>query len=87
MRFRASPSKATEVVGITSGVRQRTQKLQPGDDLSLRVSAQQQARVAITPRREARRLHAEISLGFPARENGSYCWPFLPPTVSLSLRY
>jgi hypothetical protein len=85
VRFRASPSKADDVVRIASGRAQRTLKLPPGGALSLLVG--ERARVTIVQGTEARTLHAEISLSFSGQRSGSYCWPYFPPTVTLSLHY
>jgi hypothetical protein len=83
--FRASPSKATEVVRIASGGTQRTLKLQPGGALSLRVGEDQRVRVTIAQATEPRTLRAVISLTFSGQGSLSYCRPYFPPAVSLSL--
>ena len=85
--FRASPSAADEIVRITSGSAQRMHKLVPGGALSLPVGELQRARVTIAQGTEARMLRAEISLSFSRQKSGSYCWPYFPPTVTLSLHY
>ena len=84
--FRASPSKATEVVRISSGRGQRTLTLQPGGALSLRMDNARRARVTITQATEARTLHAAISLRFLDQSTAGYCVPYFPPAVTLSLR-
>jgi hypothetical protein len=84
--FRASPSKATEVVHISSGSGQRTLTLQPGGALSLRMDNARRARVSITQATEARTLRAAISLGFLDQSTAGYCLPYFPPAVTLSLR-
>ena len=84
--FRAFPSKATEIVRISSGSRQRTLTLQPGGALSLRMDDGRPTRVTITQATEARTLHAVISLGVPSQSTAGYCRPYFPPNVTLSLR-
>lgn len=84
--FRASPSKATEVVRISSASGHRTLTLQPGGALSLRMDNGRRARVTITQATEARTLHAAISLGFLDQSTAGYCLPYFPPALTLSLR-
>ncbi len=87
IRFRSEPASATETVSMRAGSSRRLAILQPGDSASVRADAAGTARIAIVQGTEARTLRASVALAFPGPGIRSYCYPYFPPAVGVSLHY
>jgi hypothetical protein len=78
---------ATETVRMEAGSSHRIATLQPGDSTSVRADGARTVRIAIVQGTEARTLRASMTLTFPGPGIRSYCYPYFPPSVALSLHY
>jgi hypothetical protein len=87
IRFRAERVSATETVRMQAGSSHRIATLQPGDSTSVRADGARTVRIAIVQGTEARTLRASMTLTFPGPGIRSYCYPYFPPSVALSLHY
>lgn len=87
VRLRADRVNATETVRIRVGSVLRTFTLQPGESASVRADGARAMQIEIAQGTEARTLRALISLSFPGPGLRSYCYPYFPPTVTLTLHY
>ena len=87
IRFRSAPVSATETLRMRAGRSRRVAILQPGDSTTVRADGARTARIEIVQGTEARTLRASLALTFPGPGIRSYCYPYFPPTVAVSLHY
>ena len=86
--FHAFASSATDEVMLSAGGRIRISRtVQPGEALAfphLPIAVQ---RVTVVQGTEPRTLHATVTVNFQAQSGLSYCWPYLPPPVTVRVEY